>query len=184
MVSLWRRPFNWEEPNHDLTGVGFRVWRECMQIHRRCVTADPLLHGLGDAMVLETLMRDADRRPDYETMLSKQQETLKRSYHKRRSSVVEITRALSEKEYPRHTMSFVTELISSKETSIARVLPQVLMAVCCGVLAQVSEGTMESPPGARGQTRAPCPCMLEDVWQIERTLLLAVVRKKTVRNYQ
>ena len=34
------RPFDWREPNHDLTGIGLRVWRECVQIHRRCAEKD------------------------------------------------------------------------------------------------------------------------------------------------
>ena len=26
------RPFDWREPNHDLAGIGLRVWRECAQV--------------------------------------------------------------------------------------------------------------------------------------------------------
>ena len=34
------RPFDWREPNHDLTGVGARAWRECAQIHAGCAERD------------------------------------------------------------------------------------------------------------------------------------------------
>ena len=34
------RPFDWREPNHDLAGIGRRVWRECAQLHSRCAAHD------------------------------------------------------------------------------------------------------------------------------------------------
>ena len=98
------RPFNWQEPNHDLTGVGLRVWRECVQIHRRCADRDASIintaAGVGGGAVskhaadgateaLDELAQRAATRPDYELLLQQHQE-LQRTFRNRRASAVDM----------------------------------------------------------------------------------------------
>ena len=139
------RPFNWREPNHDLTGVGLRVWRECVQIHRRCASRDAetlSAHGItdvadGEAFVsLEDLARRAAERPNVENVLAASKD-LRRNFRSRRASAVVMANELASREYPRHTFSFLTGLFDGSNETLWRVVPQVLMAAAIGAVANL-----------------------------------------------
>jgi predicted membrane chloride channel (bestrophin family) len=137
------RPFNWREPNHDLTGVGLRVWRECVQIHRRCASRDAetlSAHGVTDVaesepfVAFEELARRAAEPPDVENVLASSKE-LRRNFRSRRASAVVMANELASREYPRHTFSFLTGLFDGSNETLRRVVPQVLLAAAIGAVA-------------------------------------------------
>jgi len=152
------RPFNWQEPNHDLTGVGLRIWRECVQIHRRCADRDAVIidgagagHGRGldrDGAYgastdggLNELASRASNRPDYERLLQQHQE-LQHTFRRRRSSAVDMAAALASEEYPRDTFSFFTGLFTGRNSVMRKVAPQCVLAALGGVFAQTAKLVM------------------------------------------
>ena len=54
-------PFSWEDPCHDLSGVGWRIYRETLQIHQKADEA----HREAEQVQLET-DEDAPDSPDVE----------------------------------------------------------------------------------------------------------------------
>lgn len=143
------RPFDWREPNHDLTGIGLRVWRECVQIHRRCAEKDTAaLERSGDASgassatdALDALARRAASPPDRARLLGPDGELLG-TLRARRKSAADMAKRLSLSEYPRHTFSFLTGLFSGSSNALRRTLPQVVSAGMVGAAANYAKIVM------------------------------------------
>ena len=143
------RPFDWREPNHDLTGIGLRVWRECVQIHRRCAEKDTAtLERPGNESdapsatdALDALARRAASPPDRARLLGPDGELLG-AFRARRKSAADMAKRLTLSEYPRHTFSFLTGLFSGSSNALRRTIPQVIAAGVVGAAANYAKIVM------------------------------------------
>ena len=149
--EVMERPFNWQEPNHDLTGVGFRVWRESTQLHRRCaerdtdemkdVSAGGADHHVKAIEALNRLVERGATQPDFESLL-KEHEELQQTFRKRRASAADMAAALASEEYPRHGFSFLFGLLGGRNNVLKKVMPQIILAGVGGVVAQMAKIVM------------------------------------------
>ena len=158
------RPFDWREPNHDLAGIGRRVWRECAQLHSRCAAHDAHTIAEGDAAhdearrELERLIERAENdqsevdvpvpsvsaaaastpfAPDASRNLEPPKPRFSQFHaaRARRASASQHARLLAAREYPRETFSFLTGLFSGSSNALRRATPQVVAAAATGVFA-------------------------------------------------
>ena len=157
------RPFDWREPNHDLAGIGRRVWRECAQLHSRCAAHDARTIAEGDdahddaRRELERLVERAEDGEDDQIKISAApttrdapttfEETRSNQprfsqFHAaraRRASASQHARLLAAREYPRETFSFLTGLFSGSSNALRRATPQVVAAAATGVVANAAK---------------------------------------------
>ena len=160
------RPFDWREPNHDLAGIGRRVWRECAQLHSRCAAHDAHTIAEKDAAherarrELERLIEraeDDEREVDVPPVSSvssvppptnaspAHHETSKPLFSQfhaaraRRASASQHARLLAAREYPRETFSFLTGLFSGSSNALRRATPQVAAAAATGAVANAAK---------------------------------------------
>jgi predicted membrane chloride channel (bestrophin family) len=159
------RPFNWTEPNHDIAGVGLRVWRECVQIHERCaekVVRDATTRddggdddddddGDGDdddgggggeasraARALRDLAHRASLKPDHESLL-RQHAEIQRTFRDRRQSAIDVSKGIRSLEYPRHPLAFITGLFSIRHNVLKKVAPQIMLSASVGLFANAAK---------------------------------------------
>jgi len=131
------KPFDWEEPNHDLTGVGWRLWRESIQIHKAMANMEPMVEDAKS--VIESLEAKADKRPDVEGIVSAAMggdERAQAVMSRRRASVVEERARMNAMEFPRTNVAFITEIFKYKNTVLHRIVPQIVAAALMGCVAQ------------------------------------------------
>jgi predicted membrane chloride channel (bestrophin family) len=162
------RPFNWTEPNHDIAGVGLRVWRECVQIHERCaekVVRDATTRddggdddddddGDGDdddgggggeasraARALRDLAHRASLKPDHESLL-RQHAEIQRTFRDRRQSAIDVSKGIRSLEYPRHPLAFITGLFSIRHNVLKKVAPQIMLSASVGLFANAAKSCL------------------------------------------
>mmetsp|Transcript_30067 Transcript_30067/g.97866 ORF Transcript_30067/g.97866 Transcript_30067/m.97866 type:complete len:2075 (-) Transcript_30067:133-6357(-) len=128
------RPFDWEEPNHDLTGLGWRIWRETVQIHKVSAQSSTSSEGLEE---LEDLESKADKRPDLESVMSSLPASGRKEIGQRRASVVKEAEMLQSQQFPRERWSFFTEVFQLDNTVLLKVFPQVVLAGFVGLFANI-----------------------------------------------
>ena len=127
------RPFDWREPNHDLTGVGARAWRECAQIHAGC--ARRRRHARAPRERERRAVRDRRARRPRETRgvpagsRRLRPDGTSGPLRARRKSAADMAKRLTLSEYPRHTFSFLTGLFSGSSNALRRTIPQVAAGV-------------------------------------------------------
>ena len=135
------RPFDWREPNHDLAGIGKRVWRECAQLHSRCAAHDARTIAEGD---------DAhDATPGGSSSgSSSAPKTSKTPWFRRRREprATRRRRATRRLRFRRHTSRVRTNRVSHSSTPRARVARPRLSTRACLRLASTPGKPSRSSP--------------------------------------
>lgn len=123
------RPFDYEEPNHDISGVGWRIWREVVQIHQKGAQGSDVDGSLSSSSLFDIELRD--QQPVSTVAVSAEEKS------KRRMSVVALQAQAKANEFPRTTFAFFTQLFRRENTVLYKVLPQLVLAAILGFLAQL-----------------------------------------------
>ena len=127
--NIIERPFDYEEPNHDISGVGWKIWREIVQIHQKGAQGNG-----ADGTVTSSSMFDIELRNQ---TVSSADQISSSEMSARRKSVVALQEMERKNEFPRTTFAFFTQLFKTENTVIVKVVPQLVLAGIIGVLAQL-----------------------------------------------
>lgn len=137
------RPFNWTVPNHDMTGLGWRIYRECMQLHKRFNKREEVeLQAAGSAMALRAVELEWSVAATAVGGVAAAKHKGHDPQLRRRASLVAQGHApdlVDLKGWPLHNWTFITELVTKKETVLVRVLPQMVLAGLAGLIANFAK---------------------------------------------
>ena len=155
-------PFSWEEPCHDLSAVGWRVYRENAQIHvdadsiakieesrRRVASVETL--NTRTRLKAPTAVSDDNTRYERHGGHRSTRMTQYQSYSDYSETYVDepeddrnaddsattLDPSMIQKELSTHWSGFFTEIFVFRDTVMPTLLPQILVAFCLGVAAQV-----------------------------------------------
>mmetsp|Transcript_11357 Transcript_11357/g.13423 ORF Transcript_11357/g.13423 Transcript_11357/m.13423 type:complete len:2088 (+) Transcript_11357:378-6641(+) len=137
-------PFSWEEPNHDLSGIGWRIFNENLQLHE-VLAADSnrtFSQGGSDIMIMNGSPASAagGGGGDAEKPGSKGPKKSRKSITSQRATLVKLELISTYKpptEVDPNWYGFVTEVFKIRHTVITLILPQVFIGFCVGFIAQL-----------------------------------------------
>ena len=125
------KPFNWTYPNHELSGVGWRIHKENSTIHKKMMTQQN--KGSFTPPNAPTLQYNSPPLKAIKQTVAARMEWLAYRFRERQDEL--------EKQvlFPNHPFSFLTEVFAISSTVVPRVTLQMIVAACFGIIAQVAK---------------------------------------------
>ena len=133
------RPFDWTVPNHDMTGLGWRIYRECTQLHKRFNKREETeLKASDSAQALRPVELEWTAATARVGKVGSTRAGMDLA-HGRRASLaaqgVDIDMVYLTP-WPLHNYTFLTELFTKQDTVISKIVPQMAAGGIVGLFAQ------------------------------------------------